>query len=64
MKTALNFCCISTGEFRFPNQLAAEIAVKSVKDYLAAYPDCGIKQVAFNEFKDIDKEIYQQALKQ
>ena len=56
------FCCISTGEFRFPNGLAAEIAVQTVKDYLAEHPDCSVKQVVFNVFKDIDKAIYQQLL--
>ena len=58
------FCCISTGEFRFPNQLAAEIAVKTVKDYLAAHPFCSVRLVVFNVFKDVDKEIYQQLVKQ
>ena len=53
------FCCISTGEFRFPNQLAAEIAVQTVKDYLNAHPDCSVKQVVFNVFKDEDKRIYE-----
>ncbi len=56
------FCCISTGEFRFPNQLAAEIAVQTVKDYLTEHPDSSIKQVVFNVFKDIDKVIYQRLL--
>ena len=28
------FCCISTGEFHFPNDLAAEIAVATVKEFL------------------------------
>ena len=28
------FCCISTGVFRFPNRRAAEIAVKTVTDWL------------------------------
>ena len=56
---SIAFCCISTGEFRFPNQLAAEIAVRTVKDYLTAYPDCSVKQVVFNVFKDVDREIYQ-----
>ena len=53
------FCCISTGEFRFPNQLAAEIAVQTVKDYLNAHPDCIVRQVVFNVFKDEDKRIYE-----
>ena len=56
------FCCISTGEFRFPNQLAAEIAVKTVKDYLLAHPNTSIKHVVFNVFKDVDKAFYQRLL--
>jgi O-acetyl-ADP-ribose deacetylase (regulator of RNase III) len=59
---SIAFCCISTGEFRFPNQLAAEIAVRTVKDYSTEHPDCTIKQVVFNVFKDVDKEIYQRVL--
>ena len=55
---SIAFCCISTGEFRFPNRLAAEIAVRTVKDYLTKHPDCSIKQVIFNVFKDVDREIY------
>ena len=56
------FCCISTGEFRFPNRLAAEIAVQTVNDYLNAHPDCSVKQVVFNVFKDVDRDIYQRLL--
>ena len=56
---SIAFCCISTGEFRFPNQLAAEIAVQTVKNYLTAHPDCSVKQVVFNVFKDEDKRIYE-----
>ena len=57
------FCCISTGEFRFPNQLAAEIAVKTVSDFFVEHPECSIKQVAFNVFKEVDKRIYEGILK-
>ena len=32
------FCCISTGVFRFPNKRAAEIAVRTVTDWLSAHP--------------------------
>ena len=56
------FCCISTGEFRFPNQMAAEIAVKTVRDHLATHPNCSVRQVVFNVFKDVDREIYQRLL--
>ena len=52
------FCCISTGEFRFPNELAAEIAVKTVSDYLSTHPNTSLKHIVFNVFKDVDKEIY------
>lgn len=54
------FCCISTGEFRFPNELAAEIAVQSVKDFFRL--QTGVKKVIFNVFKDLDKNIYQKLL--
>ena len=56
------FCCISTGEFRFPNQLAAEIAVKTVAGYLSAHPNTSLKHIVFNVFKNADKDIYQQLL--
>ena len=54
------FCCISTGEFHFPNQQAAEIAVKTVTDFLRQ--DMSIKRVIFNVFKDIDETIYRRIL--
>jgi O-acetyl-ADP-ribose deacetylase (regulator of RNase III) len=57
------FCCISTGEFRFPNQLAAEIAVKTVSDFFVEHPESSVKQVVFNVFKDMDKEIYEEILR-
>ena len=59
---SIAFCCISTGEFRFPNQLAAEIAVQTVKDYFNEHPKTSIKQVVFNVFKDVDKLIYERLL--
>ena len=57
---SIAFCCLSTGVFRFPQQRAAEIAVKTVKDFLIT--DAGIKQVIFNVFKDEDLEIYSRIL--
>ena len=54
------FCCISTGEFHFPNELAAEIAVQSVKKFFRL--QTGVKKVIFNVFKDFDKNIYQKLL--
>lgn len=53
------FCCISTGEFHFPNGEAAEIAVRTVRDYLKDHSDM---EVIFNVFKDQDLNIYKEIL--
>ena len=57
---SLAFCCISTGEFHFPNQRAAEIAVETVKAWQAQHT--GELEVIFNVFKDSDREIYEKLL--
>ncbi len=54
------FCCISTGEFRFPNEKAAEIAIQTVQDYQKKNQN-GL-EVIFNVFKDSDYKIYKQLL--
>lgn len=51
---SIALCCISTGEFRFPNRRAAEIAVEACKDATI--------KVIFNVFKDIDYDIYRKLL--
>ena len=51
------FCCIATGEFRFPNREAAEIAVRTVRDFLDRQA-ASIERVIFNVFKDLDKDLY------
>lgn len=56
---SIAFCCISTGVFHFPNERAAELAVKTVKKYLK---NSTIKTVIFNVFKDKDELIYQKLL--
>lgn len=58
---SIAFCCISTGEFRFPNDLAAQIAVTEVRKVLSENPDKDIK-VVFNVFKDSDLAIYRDIL--
>ena len=57
------FCCISTGVFRFPNRRAAEIAVQTVEGWLAAHPG-RMERVVFNVFKDEDREIYEELLRE
>ena len=57
---SIAFCCISTGEFRFPNEDAAQIAIDTVRTYLK---ETNSKiQVIFNVFKDIDYDIYDKLL--
>lgn len=55
--TSLAFCCISTGEFRFPNEKAASIAVNTVRKYLEKTKSD--MKVVFNVFTQKDKEIYE-----
>ena len=56
------FCCISTGVFRFPADLAAQIAVETVEMWLAENPDSSVKKVVFNVFGNKDLEIYKEVL--
>ena len=53
---SIAFCCISTGEFGFPQEEAARIAVETVREYLAQ--NTRMEQVVFNTFKQKDYEIY------
>ena len=57
---SIAFCCISTGVFGFPQQRAAEIAVKTVREYKV---NTHSKiEVIFNVFKDEDYDIYRELL--
>lgn len=51
---SIAFCCISTGEFNFPNRRAAEIAVKVSKEARI--------RVVFCVYKDVDYNIYRELL--
>lgn len=57
---SIAFCSISTGEFRFPNELASSIAVKAVRDFLKN-TEYNIK-IVFNVFKDLDYKLYNNIL--
>ncbi len=57
---SIAFCCISTGEFHFPEEEAAATAVRTVRDYRKrSQKDL---EVVFNVFKDRDYEIYKRLL--
>jgi O-acetyl-ADP-ribose deacetylase (regulator of RNase III) len=55
------FCCISTGEFHFPNELAAQIAIQTVTDWQKQ--NANQMEVIFNVFKDSDRKIYERLLR-
>lgn len=58
---SIAFCCISTGEFHFPNEEAAQIAVQTVKAYTAqTHSEI---EVIFNVFKELDDNIYRKLLR-
>lgn len=57
---SIAFCCISTGEFHFPQKKAAEIAVRTVMDFLRT--DEKIEKVIFNVFKQEDYDIYKRVI--
>ena len=50
------FCCISTGTYKFPRDLASKIAVKTVHDWLKEH-GFPIK-VVFCVFNDYDSKLY------
>ena len=56
----LAFCCISTGVFGFPQEQAAEIAVRTVTGLRTRYPS--IEKVIFNVFRNSDLVIYRRLL--
>lgn len=55
---SISICCISTGEFCFPNEKAAEIAIEESMKFL----ESNTIDIIFNVFKDEDYEIYKNKL--
>ena len=58
---SIAFCCISTGMFMFPNDIACEIAINTVKEYKK--DNNSNMKVIFNVFKDEDERLYRERLK-
>ena len=58
---SIAFCCISTGEFHFPNEKAAQIAIETVKEYKKQMHS--EIEVIFNVFKELDYNIYRELLR-
>lgn len=59
---SIAFCCIATGQFRFPRELASKIAVTTVSKWLEehGYP---IK-VVFCVYNDFDRRLYEEQFKE
>lgn len=57
---SIAFCCISTGEFHFPNDKAASLAVETVGRFLG---HSSIRRVVFNVYKDEDLRLYERIFK-
>ena len=57
---SIAFCCISTGEFGYPNEPAAQVACKTVRTWLdrIGYPI----HVIFDVFKEVDLDAYERLL--
>ena len=55
------FCCISTGVFRFPKDEAAQIAVRTVTEWLRQHAG-SMDRVIFNVFSDGDRSRYEELL--
>ena len=56
----LVFCCISTGEYHFPSQTAAQIAIRTVRTFLRKNDEP--LKVVFNVFRDHDAQLYRAGL--
>ena len=52
------FPCISTGVYRFPPEKAAEIALKTVRNWTGDFPE----EVIFCCFSERDRQIYERLL--
>lgn len=59
--SSLAFCCLGTGEFNFPNERAAELAVNTVNEYKLK-TQSPIK-IVFDVFKEVDYAIYSSLFK-
>lgn len=56
------FPCISTGEFRFPKELACKIAIQTIDMFLTENKG-KIEKVVFNVYGEEDYKIYEQQIR-
>lgn len=58
MLASVAFCCIATGVFRFPQEQAAMIAVRTVREWLDEHLGSSVRRVIFDVYQEKDREIY------
>lgn len=56
------FCSISTGVFRFPKDLACQIAIQTVDDYLDEYGE-NFDKIVFNVYSNGARDIYEKFIR-
>lgn len=61
-RKVIAFCCISTGIFAFPSDLAASIAVEAVLSWYEKHPFTSITDIIFDTFLEKDRSLYTQIL--
>ncbi|KAL2840295.1 hypothetical protein BJY01DRAFT_236795 [Aspergillus pseudoustus] len=54
------FCCISTGIFAFPSDVAARIALETVYEWCLQHPETTITDIIFDTFLQRDWDLYNQ----
>lgn len=59
---SIAFCCISTGVFSFPGDVAAEIATGVVKNWQMRHSDYPL-DIVFDVYTERDREIYEEILR-
>ena len=59
----VGFPCISTGIYGYPNDLACQIAVKTIKKLYSKYPETKNIHVTFVCYQQQDYQLYKEELK-
>ncbi|KAL4913614.1 hypothetical protein BDW62DRAFT_220585 [Aspergillus aurantiobrunneus] len=57
-RKVIAFCCISTGLFAFPFDIAAQIALETVYRWCSRHPERTVTDVVFDTFLQRDWELY------
>jgi O-acetyl-ADP-ribose deacetylase (regulator of RNase III)/NAD-dependent SIR2 family protein deacetylase len=63
-RLSIAFCCISTGLFAFPQDVAAQIAIETVLQWCEEHPATPITDILFDVFTQEDWDLYSTKLDQ